>query len=493
VIASSLSVLLVAGVGVAGAWVWNGWGATLPEDVLPSSSIAFARIDLSPGLGQQMKLKSLADKFPATDGRDPVDRVVEGILSGIGLEPLTPADIEPWFDRRLGVALWSSDGTMPKACTLLALASKDEGKATAALQRVKHAGRPGAFGFAHSHGYAITAKCQVKDLDSQAVVAAAIAAAGQQSLGSAADFTAATDRLGSGQLAIAYADLNAASGLFGGRPDMPAYTGHFVAGLQLAGGGVELRFRATADKGQGEVSAALAKLGELPGGSAAGLSLDLHSLASEFASLSETTLPSLIDQLSTSGPGITVSEMPPCWDDLAPDATDAEIFACLEQQGTTLVPATPETTPESDTTAILDTIGSLIASPLTFAVGSLGDEPTFWLSMSAATAKDAEAVSDLFKSLDSNAPTVTTSGTTVTARSADFPAGSGTLADNPRYRAALADAPANSYLAMYADVEKLAAGAKDSKTAWAKPIKAIGGAFGIEGGETVGLIRVIIE
>lgn len=451
-IASSLSVLLVAGVAVAGAWVWNGWGATLPEDVLPSSSIAFARIDLSPGLGQQMKLKSLADKFPATDGRDPVDRVVEGILSGIGLKPLTPADIEPWFDRRLGVALWSSDGTMQKACTLLALASKDEGKATAALQRVKDAARPGAFGFAHSHGYAITAKCQVKGLDGQAVVAAAIAAAGQQSLSSAADFTTATNRLGSGQLAIAYADLNAASGLFGARPDMPAYTGHFVAGLRLAGNGAEVKFRVHTNGAATGPAAATEKLAMLPASTLVGVSLDLHATAEDIRQLTGTA-PSLInDMQGASGSGL------------------------------------------DDVTSMFQSISSLAASPLTFALASLGDEPTFAITVHAANATDASKAAATLKQL-AGSGNVTTSGNTVTAGSAASPKDAGTLGQSARYQAAMADAPANALLAFYADVEKIIETSEltaDQK-AQAKPVKAVGGAFGYDGADTVGLIRVIIE
>ncbi len=132
--------LLLGGTAVAGAWVWFGWGTTQPEDVLPGSSMAFARIDMSPGLGQKMKLDNLAKKFPkATKStQDFVDQLKEDMFEALDLEPLTyEADVKPWFADRVGVAAWAKDGSSDTPCVLFALASKDDGKARAAFTKAQ--------------------------------------------------------------------------------------------------------------------------------------------------------------------------------------------------------------------------------------------------------------------------------------------------------------------------------------------------------------------
>ncbi|MGE5830797.1 MAG: DUF3352 domain-containing protein, partial [Micromonosporaceae bacterium] len=152
-------VLLVGAAAVAGAYVWFGWGTTQPEQVMPGSAVAFARIDLSPGLGQRLKVDQLARKFPRRTDSTQVQDLRRSIVEGLDLEPLDyEADIQPWFGDRVGVALWSS-GTSPRPCTLTALASKDDAKAATALAKVRDHREDGEFGYAFRDGYAVTASC----------------------------------------------------------------------------------------------------------------------------------------------------------------------------------------------------------------------------------------------------------------------------------------------------------------------------------------------
>ena len=200
--------MLLGGTAIAGAFVWYGWGTTEPEDVLPGSSMAFARVDLSPGLGQQLALGNIIKKFPHQQtGQDAVNtfkqRIVEEMLPPLKFD----TDIEPWLGDRMGLSLWSPAGRSTR-CTLVALASNDDDKAKSALQRVTVT----YLSFAFSKGYAILATCPGQSGTTTADDA--VAAADSESLSQHAGFADALGNLPSGQAILAWMNGSAvASGV----------------------------------------------------------------------------------------------------------------------------------------------------------------------------------------------------------------------------------------------------------------------------------------
>ena len=84
------------GVAIAAACVWNGWGKTQPEEVLPASVAAFVQLDLDPGLGGRLELVELVKKFPKQEqDKDVTEQAVGELIADLGLEPLTyDADIK---------------------------------------------------------------------------------------------------------------------------------------------------------------------------------------------------------------------------------------------------------------------------------------------------------------------------------------------------------------------------------------------------------------
>jgi hypothetical protein len=126
--------LVASGSALVGASVWFGWGGNQIEEIMPATTAAFVRVDLTPGLGQQLKFADLVKKFPERAGDG--DRFKQSLLSDYDLEPLSyDTDIKPWFGDQVGAGVWSKDGAYSTSCTLVVLASRDDTAAAAALAR----------------------------------------------------------------------------------------------------------------------------------------------------------------------------------------------------------------------------------------------------------------------------------------------------------------------------------------------------------------------
>ena len=469
-VAAGLAVLLVASAAVAAAWVWNGWGASLPENALPASSIAFARIDLAPGLGQQVTLKSLAERFPADEGGGAVEELTNKIVSGLGLEPLHyAADIKPWFGNRLGVAMWLRASSASSACLLTALASTDDAKATTALAQVREKRSEAAFGFAFHDGYAVTAACRDRT-GSQAAAEAAVADSETQSLARSAAYASALDSLPNGQLVVAWADLNhvaklitdeiasAGSGVNSGGQGAASVTdmikGEMIVGLQPTDSGLDLRYRLRGGVAPGRATDALNKLGELPGSTILGVSADLRGSGGALQS-------SLITGFGATG--------------VIADGTPTGEASAL-----------PNT---------FDAYKAFTRSAFTAAFTGFGDQPALRIAITAATEADSADINALLgREIDAAGFEFTRSAMTVTVTTKAFSAGGGLLSDSTRYRQVMQDAPANTVLAFYVDVERAAGSMElDAKQlARVKAVKAVGGSLGYAGTDAVGLIRLVI-
>lgn len=213
VVSSLVVVLLLIGVGAyAGVRVWTGSGTTQPENAMPASVTAFARIDVNPGLGQKLNVDGLVKKFP-TGGKsasDLIAKIEADISKSAGLNFDT--DVKPWFGGQAGVGLWTD--TQGKPVVLIALASKDDNKARAALSSLQQQKKGSdSFGFAMEKGYALIAG---SDGDMQAAATAAAAATSRSPLSDDSAYRSAVSHIGSGNLLVAYANLNNLGSLISG-------------------------------------------------------------------------------------------------------------------------------------------------------------------------------------------------------------------------------------------------------------------------------------
>ncbi len=453
--------LLLGGTAVAGAWVWFGWGTTQPEDVLPGSSMAFARIDMSPGLGQKMKLDNLAKKFPkATKStQDFVDQLKEDMFEALDLEPLTyEADVKPWFADRVGIAAWAKDGNSGTPCVLFALASKDDGKARAAFTKVQDRLGADEFGFAFNDGYVILAGCS--EADSQGSADAAVAAAKSESLAANDTFASALGELPGGQTVVFWADLSRAAD-FAGSIDPAArdalesggadLKGQIIVGAQATDNGVDLRYRLT---GQGEATATrdvLTELAALPGNTTVGAAADLSSVRDNVASL---------DGLITR----------------------------LEE--------------EAHAGSIRSGVQAILGSVLSVAITDMAsEEPVLRIVAQATSAGDAAAIEAMLDEL-SNEPnglppgaSIQRSGDRISLSAGNYREAEGKLSDKAIYREAMDGVDGTSVMAVFVDVERMVSQMELSSDARdnVRPIKAVGFTNGYDGDTLVGLLRVVIK
>ena len=99
-------------------------GGNQPEDVLPRDTVAMAKIDLNPKIGQRINLVRFLSKFPKTienfNEEDPVGSILE--QNSVSSE-LEWDEIKPWIGNRYAVALVESSGNLNP---VLAISIKDE-------------------------------------------------------------------------------------------------------------------------------------------------------------------------------------------------------------------------------------------------------------------------------------------------------------------------------------------------------------------------------
>ena len=121
----------------------NG-GGPQPEEALPASAFAFAKLDLDPSADQKVDAFRFARKFPGA--QDPLaDMDEDGDLRKEIFEELQEdgefegvdyaQDVEPWLGQRVGVALLpGTDGGEPEV--VMALASTDQDAATQGIGKL---------------------------------------------------------------------------------------------------------------------------------------------------------------------------------------------------------------------------------------------------------------------------------------------------------------------------------------------------------------------
>ncbi|GAA1545587.1 hypothetical protein GCM10009827_077070 [Dactylosporangium maewongense] len=523
--------VLLGGGAFALARMWNGPTGTLPEDLVPASVAAFARIDLSPGIGQRVKVEALLRKAGG-NGPKTLDDTKRDIFADLEA-PIGYDDVASWFDDRIGVAMWAAPEPGAKAVTLVVASSRDDAKARKALTAAQQKAGTDDLGFVVGDGHVLLA-FDGKDL--QRAAAAAAAAAAKAPLSKDPAFTAAVAKLPAGQPGLAWADLARADDLaqeflaFGVDGDvegeetdaeaagppvaLPELKGTVVVGVQAGDDGLELRARVSGGSGLPLTATstgtdALALLGALPAdataaGAAGGPLGDLSLLGGAGVILSSTLFPlarfgGLADDIDLADlpppPGVDpnkVITLPPGVDLTDPAAIEKYFREHPELGDGTVVRSFTTTQPSSE--EVQKAIQALdkamaAATSVTFAVAGpepkeheLGEPLQVDLRLAdAAAAKQLQA--DLAALLKAGGTVCEVHEEHVVLRTKTFAAGTGgKLADSERFRAATAGGVPGATAAFYVDGER-------GGTA---PAKGIGVTVGHDGTDTVVMARVLI-
>ncbi len=196
--------LVIGGAGYAVASFLSG-GGPQPEDVLPSDTIAFVKLDLDPAAGQKTAAMSLLEKFPALgDGVDDVREDLVGQLLEVSDADLSyQQDVEPWLGDRMAVAAVPDAESDGGVAPVLVLAVDDQQAMGDTLREVRD--RLGV-GFAVRDDFLLVAQDQET---------ADRIAAEESRLSEDGRYAGDLDALGGDQIAVAWADLSAAQNLFG--------------------------------------------------------------------------------------------------------------------------------------------------------------------------------------------------------------------------------------------------------------------------------------
>ena len=237
---------LVGGGAVFAFSKFNG-GGPQPESALPSTSMAFAKIDLDPSADQKVDALRFARKFPSM--KDPLSGVDEqgdmreeifdaikdeGGLDGVDYEQ----DVEPWLGQRFGLALVpGEDGGQPEV--VLAFASTDEDAAKEGLEKATQDG-----------GYCSVQEDYAICGEAQSVVDKAVNDAATKSLEDTETFSQDMDDLGEEGMVTGWMDGTAVQEAAGdtdslSQPD-EELEGRFAAALRFDGPTLELAGRANA-------------------------------------------------------------------------------------------------------------------------------------------------------------------------------------------------------------------------------------------------------
>lgn len=161
VVRLGVAALVVAAAGLAGIASQFSGGGTQPHDVLPSDTVAYARIDLDPSASQKIAALRLIKKFPDLAHEVGVNNpdqdlrrlIVDRAARGCGLT--FADDVEPWIGERAGIA---AVGTAPDIVFALQVDDEDEARKT--LSKLADCGDADNAGLSFNDGYAILAKTQ---------------------------------------------------------------------------------------------------------------------------------------------------------------------------------------------------------------------------------------------------------------------------------------------------------------------------------------------
>ncbi|MFC4534363.1 DUF3352 domain-containing protein [Sphaerisporangium dianthi] len=164
-IVAAVIVALIGGGGVYAMTMLSGGGAQ-PEDVLPSGTMAYVRLDLDPAANQKVALFQLARKFSATRGAftgdDPRKALFELLRQGDGdLAKIDYArDVAPWLGDRVGLGVLAPKAGSSTPRVVAAVQVTDQEQARAGVRKLDADGE--LKGLAFREDYAILAETQAE-------------------------------------------------------------------------------------------------------------------------------------------------------------------------------------------------------------------------------------------------------------------------------------------------------------------------------------------
>lgn len=245
-VAGVLSLGLIGGGAVFAFSKING-GGPQPESALPSTAIAFAKVDLDPSADQKVDAFRFLRKFPGAqdslngvdENGDPRKEIFEALQDDGEFQGVDYAqDVEPWLGQRMGMAVMpAADGGDPDV--VMALASTDEDAAKQGLSKIT-----GDSGYCSVQpDFAICG-------EEQSVVDKAVNDTKNGSLVDNDNFTQDMDDLGEDGIATAWMDgtkVSQLSSLTGTSPVAGSQSqGRYAAALRFDGPTLELAGRVSA-------------------------------------------------------------------------------------------------------------------------------------------------------------------------------------------------------------------------------------------------------
>ncbi|HCT80148.1 MAG TPA: hypothetical protein DGT23_27020 [Micromonosporaceae bacterium] len=540
ILAGAVAVALVLGIGAYVGYRFL-FGGAQPAERMPASVIAYAAIDLTPGLDQTNKLRKLLEKFPSQSGNTDPKAAIEKLLQELDIEGVDPKrDLASWLGLRAAVGLWLDSRDDPYA--VVAVASTDDEAAKKGLTVLRDKSKA-SLGFVVRDGYALVA---IGDKDAQRAADAAEAEAQKSPLAKATKYVEARKWLADEQLTIVYADLSAYGRLMksfmgkdlleGEDPETTEqfqkmldeqsknFTGTVIAGARIEDDGIVSRSRSFGAKAitSGTVSDAIGKLGALPASSeiaavakvpddldkspfatfglpfaltpglgAAGTPLteaeqkELEALMDkDFEGKLTDAEQKRLDELMAKMPGFGGSDLTP--------AQEKELDALLAKD--TLTAAEQKRLEElfggpgaGASKAWEELFGVLSGATVTVSVAGVADKPVFRALAELTTAPSAKTVTELTKLSDGDVK-VTVEGKTLTATSPSYSA-AGKLADDALFQRCVSGAPANVQLAVYVNLAKAVPAKWREKLG---PFKAFSVMQGTEQGDQIAVARVLI-
>jgi hypothetical protein len=243
-------ILAIVGLGAGGAWAWQqvGGGGAQPESVLPSTTIAFAKVDLDPAGGQKLDAIRFARKFPKAkdqvrEDSDLREVIIKALQKDRALQGVDYVkDVQPWLGKRLGFGLVPGEDADSKPVPVVALAVTDKDAARTSLPKLAKS---------------LDGECQV--LDDYALcteqgngqLAAVVSAAQKSPLSDNTTFTKDIGDLGEDGIAAAWFDADKLSKSMGGLatsglmalPTKANAAGHGAYALRFDGPNLELAGR----------------------------------------------------------------------------------------------------------------------------------------------------------------------------------------------------------------------------------------------------------
>ena len=293
-----------------------------PDEWAPANSLAFAKVDLDPSASAKVAAWEFEQKFPDAPKVVNADQLKDGLLTSAfddthgAVDYAT--DIKPWLGDRAAMAVFLDSTGKPAPIYILQI--KDAAKASASLTRLVAAastgnpepgsdGTDGVRGFSLQSGYAILAA-------SQEIVDEAVATAKKADIDSNSTYNSDIAQLKSDRVVTAWWDagatLKAVSSELGDQAgavltpgsltDLGSLSnaGRIVTGLRVEPSYVELEGRILGSSASTQLKSgdAGATLGDLPGGTVAGISLSNPEqlIKTELESLSKGPLGSKVQQ-----------------------------------------------------------------------------------------------------------------------------------------------------------------------------------------------------